>query len=344
MTKAIQYPFGSPRDETKVASSTFLQLLFARLETRRIRRRERRMALDIDMRCERKGGPSKLSASDMPLIFLTRNDRRYLPSFLAHYRTLGVTRFICVDDQSSDGTPEFLADQPDVDLWTSPVRYKEARRGRLWRMQLFATYGKGRWYVNVDSDEYLLFRNCGTLSLKELAARLESNGEWRLAAPMLDLFPAGNLSGATFDGTSERMPWEVADHFDAEGYRLSLGKRGLHLRGGLRHRKFGTAVELMKYPLVYWDESCSLVTSIHTPAPFVRNFIPIRGVLLHFKFFSDYRRQIQETVHDEQHFGNAAAYREMLEHVESETHVTFHDDVSRRFEGVDQLARLGFMQ
>src|SRR5689334_13496512 len=52
-----------------------------------------------------------LSVNDFPLIVLTHDDMRFLPSFFAHYRAMGVTRFICLDDASTDGSADFITAQ-----------------------------------------------------------------------------------------------------------------------------------------------------------------------------------------------------------------------------------------
>ena len=58
-----------------------------------------------------------LSENDFPLIFVVHNGRPLLPSFLDHYRSIGVTRFMCVDDASKDGTIDYLLKQDDVDVY-----------------------------------------------------------------------------------------------------------------------------------------------------------------------------------------------------------------------------------
>ena len=45
---------------------------------------------------------------------VVRNESLRLPSTLAHYRQLGVDRFLVIDNGSDDGTLEFLRGQPDT--------------------------------------------------------------------------------------------------------------------------------------------------------------------------------------------------------------------------------------
>ena len=63
------------------------------------------------------------------LFSMMRNERDLLPLFLDHYRKLGIARFVIVDNDSSDGSHEWLIDQPDVELY--PARRR-------------ASLGKGR--------------------------------------------------------------------------------------------------------------------------------------------------------------------------------------------------------
>ena len=57
------------------------------------------------------------------LLFATiRDEAVRLPHFLDHYRALGVSHFLFVDNESSDGTLDLLRDAADVvrELTTGP--------------------------------------------------------------------------------------------------------------------------------------------------------------------------------------------------------------------------------
>ena len=74
-----------------------------------------------------------------------RNERLRLPAFLAHYRALGVDRFFVVDNDSSDGTTEYLAGQPDVRVFRTTNRFSESSAGSLWLNLLLSRFGVGGW-------------------------------------------------------------------------------------------------------------------------------------------------------------------------------------------------------
>lgn len=341
--KDLHYPFRLSDHESGRGQRSLLDRIVTRYESLKLAARERKRKRTIEMSCLNAGGARPLGQDDIPVVVNTHNDLKLMPSFLAHYRRLGVSRFICIDDVSSDGTREYLSSQPDVDVWSSPLRYRDARRGREWRQALFERYGKDRWYLNVDSDEFLIYDDCERQPLRNLIRALETRGEKRLAAPMLDMYPVGPLGSATLDGTDARMPWEIADHFDGAGYEITYTKRAISITGGPRKRKFAHVLELMKYPLIFWDKECNLGVSIHQPLPCERNFPAISGVLLHFKFFSDYKEKIEHAVTDGQYFDGAAAYRKMLDDLQKSGEFDFQSPDSVRFSGSKQLRELGFI-
>lgn len=330
----MKYPFTGEAEAIRAGAFDRLKVAY---ETWRVTARERRKKQAVPLSPVRPFTP--LAGGDLPLVLVTHNDIALLPSLLRHYRGLGVTRFICVDDISEDGSREFLLEQPDVDLWASPLRFSEARRGRRWREQLFSTYGTGRWYVNIDSDEFLVYDQCGRKRLTDLIAALESLGSKRLAAPMLDMYSGP----APADLPPEAMPWEQSRYFDSSGYEIRVDNRGVSVKGGPRQRRFGENNELIKYPLLYWDDASSLGSSIHRPLPYQRNFPELWGVLLHFKFFTDYRRKIVDAAESGQHYDGSRYYQAMKQEIERSGEIDFSSEISLAYEGPDQLVDRGFI-
>lgn len=137
----------------------------------------------------------------------------------------------------------------------------------------------------------------------------------------------------------------IANQFDATGYVIGQGSSGWSIKGGLRGRKFGLSNQLIKYPLTFWDSESSLSRGIHKPRPFKRNFGPIYGVLLHFKFFSDLRQKVDTAVADCQYFSNAAEYQVIAKVLAQSPELQLHDGHrSAAYAGPEQLIELGFMK
>ncbi|MEP7457081.1 glycosyltransferase family 2 protein [Phyllobacterium sp. SB3] len=281
-------------------------------------------------------------AKDIAVVVPVRNERKYLGSFLRHYRNLGVKRFIFIDDQSTDGTIEFLSAQNDVDVWRSTVRYSDAKRSILWREWIFNHYGQNRWYLNLDVDEYLVYQDCDKRPLIDVVKYLEKEKHYRMAAPMIDFYSGQHAAAILSD---DILPWEIANQFDASGYVIRQSSSGWSIKGGVRGRKFGLENQLIKYPLTYWDSECSLADGIHKPFPLKRNFSPIYGVMLHFKFFSDLKPKIEIAVADGQYFSNAAEYKIIAKALSDAPDLELRDNNrSATYSGPDQLIQLGFMK
>lgn len=276
-----------------------------------------------------------LSENDFPLIFIVHNGRPLLPSFLDHYRHLGVTRFVCVDDVSNDGTTEYLLKQKDVDIHFSNVRYKDAARSKTWRELLAGKYGKNRWYLNVDVDEFL-FTGCNSkMTISEYANILYSQGFYRLPAPMIDMIPGGNLNDAVLK--DHVKPWETCPYFDLDGYSGYSKSGGIKLYGGPRKRLWNANAELMKYPLIYWDKHTSMGVSIHSPRPTYRNHAPICGALLHFKIFADAEIASKEALNSKQYFDGSREYKLMYEYFRTKPEKKLTSKDSVRFENEETL-------
>lgn len=332
----MNYPFPSGAPDL---ARSFLDRLRTAYDTLRVTRRERRNRTDVIISPANEIRP--LTRADVPLVFVTHNDSALLNAFIQHYRQLGVTRFICVDDVSTDGTREALLREPDVDLWTSPVRYGQARRGRSWRERLFAAYGIDRWYVNVDSDEFLVYEDCFSKPLPELIRALEAGNLKRMAAPMLDMYPkVGDIADSSAVGG---RPWEFSRYLDADSYEAMLTKRGISIKGGPRGRKFSEGNELIKYPVLFWDRQCYFGSSPHQPLPYGRNFPSVWGALLHFKFFINYKAKITEAVEGKQHYNSSEYYQKMMDVLHRDGEIDFSYDQSIRYDGPQQLIERGFM-
>lgn len=340
MAAAYAYPVADPADWERMSRLSPLAKLALRLRDGRYRRRAPRTD-----GIELTGDTRPLAQEDLPLVCTVRNSAPYLPAFLRHYRALGVTRFIFVDDRSDDGTAELLSAQGDVDLLRSNVPYAQSFFGRIWRDMLYERYGRGRWYVNVDADEFMLFPGCETRSLFDFIADLERAGRLRCLAPMLDLYPAGPLRDAVFDPARHGSPMDVCGLIDGSGYEIVPEKFCLSVRGGPRARLFGMENRLSKYPVIFVDAATQENgASIHGPLPITRNFTPVAAVLLHYKFSSSSVAEFARLIAEGQHFGDGVFYRRVADDPR------FNDDLSLRYEGSLQitssqdLVRRGFMQ
>ena len=244
-----------------------------------------------------------------------RNEAVRLPYFLEHYRALGVDHFLIVDNGSEDGSAEMLAAQPDVTLWSTSASYRLARFGVDWLTWLMILHGDGHWCLTVDADEILIYPFHETRPLQALTGWLDGRNQKAFPAMMLDLYPKGPVSSATYE--AGQNPFEILRYFDAGNYTIRRQKalKSLWIQGGPRARTFFTdrprrAPTLSKIPLVKWSRRFAYLNSTHSLLPPRLNQLydqlggeAISGVLLHTKFLYTIVEKSAEEKRRREHFG-----------------------------------------
>ncbi|MEO0918905.1 MAG: glycosyltransferase family 2 protein [Pseudomonadota bacterium] len=294
-----------------------------------------------------------ISRNDILCFSTMRNEMLRLPYFLQHYRALGVQHFLIVDNGSDDGTAAYLADQPDVSLWTTAHSYRLSRFGMDWLGWLQWQYGHGRWCLTVDADELLVYPHCADRDLSALTAWLDGQGAVSFGALMLDLYPKGPLGKDTYapgDDPTKQLNW-----FDEDNYRHQQHPvyDNLWIQGGVRERVFFAdeptkAPTLSKTPLVRWHWRHVYVSSTHQMLPRRLNRVfdkdgdtKTTGVLLHTKFLSNIAEKSTEELTRRQHFENSDLYQDY--HRRLAEGPDLWSPTSQQYEGTEQLIALGLM-
>lgn len=217
---------------------------------------------------------------DISLICIVKNDFCRVRALIKHYRGLGIQHFIMLDDNSTDGTKEFLLAQSDVDLWSSDSGYTTSMR-QAWVSRLIDIYGFNRWYLVVDSDEFLTYPDCERVTLPTIVGAMHESGIKRAHCFLLDMYSKDGLF-AVCDG-EEFM--EEYNCFDKSGYWITDRIKLTNLSGGMRVRLFSfDAFFLSKSPLFY-AEPGFVPCSSHYSFPFSGPGDELNlGVLRHYKF------------------------------------------------------------
>ena len=284
----------------------------------RRRRRQTRLARALRKRRELVSlvdQTDSIRAGDILLFCTLRNESLRLPHFMAHYRALGVTHFLIVDNDSTDGSRAFLGDQPDVSLWHTTASYRGSRFGMDWLQGLLMRHGHGHWCLTVDVDELLIYPHHETRPLPALADHLDAQGEATFGAMMLDLYAKGPLDSVRY--APGQNPTEALSWYDAGNYTISRkpGLSALWIQGGPRSRVFfadtpARGPTLTKIPLVKWHWRYLYLNSTHTMLPRHLNCIydkdggeKLSGILLHTKFLPEITDKSREEKQRRQHFG-----------------------------------------
>ena len=280
-----------------------------------------------------------------------RNEAARLPHFLDHHRRLGVGHFLFVDNASDDGSPDLLARQADVSVWSTPDSYKASRFGLDWMNWLLRRYGAGHWCLTLDADELLIYPQWQDRNLTDLTRWLDAHQAQAMACMMLELYPKGPLSQAVHlagQDPVKTLPW-----FDGHGYDRTRVNRFGHvsIRGGVRRRVFFAdrpdhAPHLHKTPLVRWKSSYAYLSSTHIALPrhlnggFDRPDLPT-GVLLHTKFLPNILDKSKEEKQRGQHFTHPDRYDCYYDSIIADPDL-WHDG-SVQYQDGQQLEALGLM-
>ena len=268
-----------------------------RLQRKRWRIRAFRKRRELTRIADRTG---TIRPNDILLFSTQRNEKIRLPYFLDYYREQGVNHFFIVDNDSTDGSADYLADQPDVSVWRTKASYKKSRFGVDWLNWLMIKHAHGHWCLTVDPDEFLIYPFCDTRPLRALDAHPYQQGQ---------------------------NPIEIAGWFDSGNYTMSRNRLfgNLWIQGGPRARVFfadqpENAPALNKVPLVKWDKRYAYVSSTHMLLPRGLNQVydewggeKASGVLLHAKFLDTFTSKAAEELSRGQHYSASVEYKAYAE-------------------------------
>ncbi|RMH39615.1 MAG: glycosyltransferase family 2 protein, partial [Alphaproteobacteria bacterium] len=289
-----------------------------RLERKRLLVRAFRKRRELAPVADRTG---KIGPDDILLFSTVRNEKIRLPYFLDYYRRLGIGHFLIVDNDSTDGTQEFLSAQPDVSLWRTDRSYRRSRFGVDWLNWLLTRYGRGHWTLTVDADEFLVYPFCDTRPLEALTDWLDASSIRSFGTMLLDIYPKGPVTEARY--AEGQDPLEIADWFDSGNYVISRNPKygNLWIQGGPRARHFYAdrpegAPALNKVPLVRWRAGYAYVSSTHMLLPRGLNLVydewggeKASGCLLHAKFMSILLDKSEEELERGQHYAGSDEYK-----------------------------------
>ncbi len=278
---------------------------------------------------------------------VVRDEVLRLPSTLDCHRHLGVDRFLIIDNGSGDGTVDFLTAQPDVHLFQTTESFAAANDGLHWGNAVRDAYCDGHWTLSLDADEQLVFPGIETVDLKSLCRFLDGQGADCVLAMLLDMYNAGDVSEAVHDPARPLI--ETCRWFDPGPYRLLRGGPfpGARIYGGPRDRlidfkPFQNGSPLLtKVPLVRWRRGMRYLLSTHQMT--AARLFPMLGVLLHFKFLSDFRQRVETAVEGAWHGGAERDFLAYHAHLQANVALRLHFDGSVRFENSRQLVDLGVM-
>src|SRR5258705_538639 len=286
------------------------------------------------------------------LLSVVRNEALRLPYFLTYYRSIGFEHFIVIDNCSTDGTIEFLLDQPDVFLFHTSDHFGEPPGAGLnWKHALLDGFCDARWVLVVDADEIFIWPDAEADNIRSLVGKPESFGGAGLFTLMLDMYsdkPFGEI------GYRPGEPFlDYAPYFDPGPFVFDKSPYCpfYEIWGGVRHRLYGAAgpaaghpPTVSKVPFLRWRAGQRFRAVQHFIDPAVP-FSRLRAALLHFKMFDDLPAKCENEAAHSEYYRRGKEYRVLKEAIRNSPMKAFYDPaISRRYEGPEQLVALKLMR
>lgn len=268
---------------------------------------------------------AQIKPSDLLAFSTLRNEHIRLPYFLDYYRNKGINHFLIVDNDSDDGSLEYLMEQPDVSVWHTRKSYKKSKFGVDWLNWLQFRYGHNHWCLVVDPDEFFIYPFCDTRPIRALTDWLDASSIKSFSAMLLDMYPRGPITEQPYQAGQD--PMEIACWFDAGNYTMTKNPQygNLWIQGGPRSRVFfpnepELAPALNKIPLVKWNRRYCYASSTHMLLPRGLNQVydewggeKASGLLLHAKFLDTFTAKAEEELVRNQHYSASVEYKAYAE-------------------------------
>jgi hypothetical protein len=305
----------------------------------------------------RSGPPaSRGPTNSCVLVCLVRNGREHLPSFLRHYRALGVRELVFIDNGSDDGTLELLERDPDITVYETslPHKHYENQIRRL----VIEHHCRQRWCLNVDIDELFDYPMSADLDFDGLLRYLRKRGATAMAGHMLDMYDRENRAHRATDlDLREAYPsydlsqLERADYHNEELAAYSDGNRLLAdipcFSGGIRQTVFGSKQGarylLIKHPLIFLDGELEPVTHPHYSNH--ATVADVTCVLYHYKFTPSFREKALESRASARYVKFAQQqYEQYLGRLAADGSVAIDTPGTQRLTSIDQLLAQGFVR
>lgn len=273
----------------------------------------------------------RLQLSDNPMIptvmVLVKDELERMKLFYEHYRRLGIHQFVMIDNGSTDGTLEWLTEQPDTRVYQVLEPYSAPNKIG-WTEKALALTGYNRWYIVLDSDELLDYPGSESHNAEEFIACMHKKGYRRLCGFMVDMY--AELPLFSIDCEMKDIE-KTYCYFDTDSFELvdikADGIKHQIIQGGPRKRVFDVAApRISKQAIFYYDDKL-LYRSSHYMAPLLQwNEVPCCFVFRHYKYLASDRKSCMDRTEIEEE------YRTIMRSMDQDADISFMYEGSAKYE------------
>lgn len=315
---------------------------------------------------------------------VVRNEVDRLPFIFEYHRRLGVERFFVVDNDSSDGTVDYLLSQPDCLTYHTTSSFAAAGCGMDWINMMVEMHGQQRWCLFIDADELIVYPHCEFVSLPAFCNLLLESRFEGVSAIMVDMYGEhglGDEPDASSSSLLEVCPFYDRDYVVRPKITRPLGRRfhAVEAIGGPRMRVFypeflqagpwrlfraRAARSLRHSRLGHWlklDRSgIGICPPDITKIPLIfarpgRSWVsnhrttplelaPVTTALLHFKLLGGFAERARIEAARGEHWGGGSEYARYHVLLQTNGNPDFHYDGTRRYRTSADLMRDGIIR
>ncbi len=316
-------------------------------------------------------GPKEVTygKDELVVVCVVKDGRPWLKSFVEHYFALGVKHIVFLDNNSSDDTVPAACQYDNVTVLRTKVPFTEYHL--LMKQYLIARFGKDRWSLCVDIDEFFDYPYSDVIGLDSFLSYLNSKSYTGVMAQMLDMFPEKPLSGPVAELQGESLK-ELHKFYDLSNlrrkfYDLSTLKRNwvgslyrldndtlkggsnntldsgqLELFwGGIRETVFGVVASLTKFPLAFSDGKAKPMLNVHNIGN--ARIADLTCVLFHYKFYEHFGEQAARRVQEHNYWYEWAEYKNYLEVIDRNPDLKIKQETSKEITSLNDLLEDGFL-
>lgn len=285
----------------------------------------------------------EISKSDIVMICVLKNDLTKIQNYIYHHRKIGVDKFVILDNNSSDGTKEWLLEQDDVFLLNTEDEYTTCRR-EAWINRIIAFIGMNRWYLVLDSDELLVYNDYENQNIREVIGYFERNKIIRARALMVDMYAKDDY----YEGTNVNDYLNECIYFDADTYYDGNNDKFVKIYGGPRKRAFNIDTGLTKYPLFYFRNQDIHCRSLFL-YPYKDNFKSKCNLIIkHYKFLPNEMEKYKKIAKDENYYDGSIEYKQIVKKFDETKKISFMYENSqiykdmKSFNNIDVYKQIDF--
>lgn len=276
---------------------------------------------------------NKISDTDVMLATVFKDADNFIEHFIQHYKNIGVSKFVFINNGSTDKSITLLKQIANndptlsIDIWTTNEDFNGVK-SMGWKQQVMSHYGLNRWWLLVDIDELFVFREN---NICNLAKRLKDEKKSLMGAIMIDMYPKQNIK--QIDSINVKDIIKDYKYFDKAGYtKHKNNKYQYRFFGGMRKRMFNVIPSLQKYPLIYITENVIGINP-HFWYPYsLNNNAETGAALLHYKFLPNDLYKYLERINKGVYYNDSFEYKAYLRKIEQEPDCSLYSpEVSKEY-------------